>query len=107
VAGHNVIIVDDEIDTAGTLCKAAAFVRAAGAREVVACATHAIFSEPAPDRVRESVLREVVVCDTVALSEEQRRRSGDKVCVLPVAPLLAEVIERIHIGRSVGELFNE
>ncbi|OQA46800.1 MAG: Ribose-phosphate pyrophosphokinase [Chloroflexi bacterium ADurb.Bin325] len=107
VRGKNVILVDDEIDTAGTLTKAADFARAEGALDVVACATHAIFSEPAPDRIRESVLSAVVVTDTVALTPEQRRRCGDKIRVIPVAPLLAEVIRRIHTGRSVGELFDE
>jgi ribose-phosphate pyrophosphokinase len=107
VAGSNVILVDDEIDTAGTLTKAATFVRDEGALDVVACATHAVFSEPAADRIRESVLSEVVVTDTVPISEEKCQRCGGKVNVITVAPLLAEVIRRIHYGRSVGELFDE
>lgn len=107
VAGKNVILVDDEIDTAGTLTKAANYARREGALDVVACATHAIFSEPAPDRIRESVLSTVIVTDTVALTPEKRQRCGNKVKVIPVAPLLAEVIYRIHMGRSVGELFDE
>jgi ribose-phosphate pyrophosphokinase len=78
-----------------------------GARDVVACATHAVLSEPAPDAIRESVLSEVVVTNTVAISDEKCRRSGDKIKVIPVAPLLADVIQRIHEGRSVGELFDE
>lgn len=107
VEGRNVIIVDDEIDTGGTLTRAANFVRKQGAREVVACATHAILSDPAPDAIRESVLSEVVVTDTVATSAEKCRRTGGKLRVIPVASLLADVIGRIHEGRSVGELFNE
>jgi ribose-phosphate pyrophosphokinase len=107
VTGKNVIIVDDEIDTAGTLTRAADYVKAAGALEVVACATHALFSEPAPDRIRLSALREVIVSDTVAISVRQCQRCGGKVQVLPVAPLLADVIRRVHVGRSVGELFDE
>jgi ribose-phosphate pyrophosphokinase len=107
VEGHNVIIVDDEIDTAGTLVRAANFVRDQGALDVVACATHAVFSEPAADRIRDSLLGEVVVTDTVAISDEKRIRSGNKITVLPIAPLLADVILRIHAGRSVGELFDE
>jgi len=107
VAGHNVIIVDDEIDTAGTLVRAANFVREEGALEVVACATHAVLSGPAADRIRESVLRELVVTDTVAISDDKRLRSGNKICVMPIAPLLADVVRRIHEGRSVGELFDE
>ena len=107
VAGHNVIIVDDEIDTAGTLVRAANFVREQGALDVVACATHAVLSDPASDRIRESVLAEVVVTDTVAIPAEKRRVTGDKLTVIPTALLLADVIRRIHEGRSVGELFDE
>ncbi len=107
VRGRNVIIVDDEIDTAGTLVRAASFVREQGALEVVACATHAILSEPAPDRIRESILREVVVSDTVLISEDKKHRSGNKLTILPIASLLAQVIRRIHVGHSVGELFKE
>ncbi len=107
VAGKNVILVDDEIDTGGTLVKAVNFVRSADAQEIVACATHAIFSEPAADRIHESVLSRVVVTDTVAISQEKRERLGAKLDIVPIAPLLADVIQRIHVGRSVGELFNE
>jgi ribose-phosphate pyrophosphokinase len=107
VEGYNAIIVDDEIDTAGTLVRAANFVREQGALNVVACATHAVLSDPACDRIRESVLAEVVVTDTVAIPAEKRRLSGDKLAIIPIAPLLADVILRIHEGRSVGELFHE
>ena len=107
VVGKNVILVDDEIDTAGTLLTAAKFAVTAGAVDVVACATHAIFSEPAPENICESPLRELVVTDTIRMTEDKRHRCGDKIQVLSVAPLLADVILRIHEGRSVGELFNE
>ena len=107
VRDKNVIIVDDEIDTAGTLVKAVKFIRDQGARDICACATHAVFSEPAADRIRESELCKVVVTDTVAISDSQCQRSGGKIEIIPVAPLLANVISRIHDGRSVGELFNE
>ncbi len=107
VADRNVIIVDDEIDTGGTLVKAASFVREQGARRVVACATHAILSADAPERIRDSALAEVVVTDTVYISPDKHARCGNKLHVLPIAPLLADVILRIHEGRSVGELFKE
>jgi ribose-phosphate pyrophosphokinase len=107
VQGKNVIIIDDEIDTAGTLTRAANFVHAKGALDVVACATHAILSGPAADNIRTSALSKVVVTDTVGLSQERCATCGDKMHVLTVAPLLADVIQRIHQGRSVGELFNE
>ncbi len=107
VVDRNVIIVDDEIDTGGTLVKAASFVRERGARQVVACATHAILSADAPERIRDSVLSEVVVTDTVYISPDKHARCGNKLHILPIAPLLADVILRIHEGRSVGELFKE
>jgi ribose-phosphate pyrophosphokinase len=108
VEGRNVIIVDDEIDTAGTLARAAGFVRAAGALDVVACASHAVLSWPAVERIAASVLRQVVVTDTILMSEETRRQCNScKMISLSVAPLLADVIRRIHEGHSVGELFNE
>jgi ribose-phosphate pyrophosphokinase len=107
VDNKNVIVVDDEIDTAGTLVKAVKFIRDQGALDICACATHAIFSEPAVDRIRESELCQVVVTDTVDISEDKCRRAGGKIEIIPVAPLIANVISRIHDGRSVGELFNE
>ena len=107
VSGKNVIIIDEEIDTAGTLALAASYVKAAGAADVIACATHPVFSEPAAERICDSHLRQVLVTDTIALSAEKLRRCGEKVQVISAAPLLADVILRIHEGRSVGELFNE
>ena len=107
VSGKNVILVDDEIDTGGTLAHAAEFVQQAGALDVVACATHAIFSEPAADRLRESRIQQVIVSDTVPMSPDKRRRCGGKVQTIPTASLLADVILRIHQGRTVGELFSE
>jgi ribose-phosphate pyrophosphokinase len=107
VEGRNVIIVDDEIDTASTLIRAANYVITAGALDVVACATHALFSDPAPSRICESSLRQIVVTDTIRTPEEKCWRCGNKIKVLSVAPLLTEVILRIHEGRSVGDLFNE
>ena len=107
VEGKNVLIVDDEIDTAGTLTDAAKFLRAAGARELHACATHAILSKPAAKRLQNSDLTHIVITDTVPLAEKKLKRIGDRLTVLSVAPLVGDVIRRIHDGRSVGELFNE
>jgi ribose-phosphate pyrophosphokinase len=87
VSGKNVILVDDEIDTAETLTKAANFVREEGALEVKACATHAALSGRAADCIRESALRKVFVCDTIAISEDQRHRCGGKIQVIPVGKL--------------------
>ena len=107
VRDKNVIVIDDEIDTAGTLVRAVSFIKDQGALDICACATHAVFSEPAVDRIRDSYLKEVIVTDTISMSEDQCSRSGNKIKLIPVAPLLADVIYRIHEGRSVGELFNE
>lgn len=107
VKNKNVIIVDDEIDTAQTLVKAVDFIREQGGLDICACATHAVFSGQAVDRIKDSLLKEVIVTDTVAISDDMCQRSGGKITVLTVAPLLADVIYRIHEGRSVGELFGE
>ncbi len=107
VAGKNVIIVDDEIDTAGTLTDAARFLRKAGVQQLIAAATHAVLSEPAAERLSNSEIGQVVVTDTVPISTKKRERIGDRLQVISVAPLLGDVIRRIHDGRSVGELFNE
>jgi len=106
VDGRNVIIVDDEIDTANTLVRAASFVQAAGAQDVVACATHAALSEPAAERICGSPLKEVVLTDTIFMQPDKRERAGCKMGVLSVAPLLSKKLLRIHEGRSVGDLFS-
>ncbi|MEN3202982.1 MAG: ribose-phosphate pyrophosphokinase [Atribacterota bacterium] len=106
VRGRTAIIVDDLIDTAGTLVEGAEALLERGAKEVYACATHPLFSEPALDRIRDSAIKEVVVTNTIHLDrEELSRRVGDKVRVLSVAPIFAEAIKRIHGERSVSELF--
>jgi ribose-phosphate pyrophosphokinase len=98
------VIVDDMVDTAGTLCTAAEAVRAAGAPVVLACATHAVLSGPAVPRIRESTLDELVVTDTISL-QPGRMPGLDKITVLPVAPLLAEAIRRTHEEASISSLF--
>ena len=108
VAGRNAIIFDDEIDTGGTIANAAAFVRERGALDVYACATHALLSPPAGiENMKAAQLRELVVTNTVYISPEKRQELQPFLKVLSVADLLAEVIHRIHLGISVGELFNE
>jgi ribose-phosphate pyrophosphokinase len=103
VAGRDCIIVDDLIDTAGTLCNAARAVMDMGARRVVACATHGVFSGPAVQRIQESALEEVVVSNSIALSDEARACS--KIRVLSIGKLLGEAIRRIHNSDSVSSLF--
>ena len=102
IVGRRVLLVDDMIDTAGTLCNAAnALVEIGGATEVIACATHGVLSGPAIERIEKSALKEVVILDTIPLPEN----SGTKITQLPVAPVFAEAIERIYQDKPVSPLF--
>ncbi|MDR1045391.1 MAG: ribose-phosphate pyrophosphokinase [Candidatus Adiutrix sp.] len=103
VKGRVAVIIDDMVDTAGTLTQAAGVIQELGAVEVLACATHAVFSGPALDRIEKSVLSSVVVTNTIPLSE--RARNSPKIKVMSVAPLLGEAIRRIHQKDSVSSLF--
>lgn len=103
VRDKDCVIVDDLIDTAGTLCNAARAVMDAGARSVVACATHGVLSGPAVQRITESPLSEVVVTNSIAPSPETAACS--KVTFLSTASLLAEALRRIHNSDSVSSLF--
>jgi ribose-phosphate pyrophosphokinase len=108
VQGRNAIIFDDEIDTGGTISRAAGFLRQRGALEIYACATHALLSPPkGVENMRAARLKELVVTNTVYLPREKREALRPFLRVLSVAGLLAEVIRRIHLGMSVGALFNE
>ena len=103
VSGKTCIVVDDMVDTAGTLCKAADAIKAAGALSVRACITHPILSGPALENVTKSALEEVLVCDAIALSSEAA--TCPKFKVLTLAPLIGEAIRRIHKDESVSSLF--
>jgi ribose-phosphate pyrophosphokinase len=103
VAGRNCLLVDDLIDTAGTLVKGAEALIEKGAASVSACATHAVLSGPAVSRIDASCLRQVVVTNSIPLSEEGLR--SKKIRSLSVASLLAEAIRSIHEGGSVSRLF--
>jgi ribose-phosphate pyrophosphokinase len=108
VEGQTAIIFDDEIDTGGTIAQAAEFVRRNGAGDVYACSTHAVLSPPCGvQNIQAAGLKELVVSNTVYISPEKRRALQPVLHVLSVADLLANVIERIHLGVSVGEMFNE
>jgi ribose-phosphate pyrophosphokinase len=104
VSGRDCIIVDDMIDTAGTLCNAADALVEAGARRVFAAATHAVLSGPAIQRIEASKLEEVVITDTIPLS--QAAIDTGRFKVLTVARLLGEAIKRIHHSDSVSSLFD-
>ncbi len=103
VRGRRAIIVDDEIDTGGTLMEVVRALQREGSEEIYACATHGVLSDPAVERIRDSVLREVVVTDTIPLPPAKRIA---KIKTLSVAPLIGEAIRRIHLGQSVGALFS-
>ena len=102
VAGKSVIIIDDIIDTAGTLCMAAEAMKEKGALKVYGCCTHPVFSGPAIDRLSRAPFEEIVVTNTIPLVEEKRLPN---LTVLSVAPLIGEAILRIHEDLSVSKLF--
>lgn len=103
VEGKIAIILDDMVDTAGTLCQAAGALKDCGALEVHACCTHAVLSGPAVKRIGDSDIKTVVVTNTIPLSE--KAQECDKIRVLSVSKLLAEAIHRCHTGSSVSSLF--
>jgi ribose-phosphate pyrophosphokinase len=104
VRGKNAIIVDDIIDTAGTLCNAAQAVMDAGAASVKACASHGVFSGKALERIETSPLTRVITTNTIPLPEGGMK-SSSKVKVLSVGRLLGEAVKRIHHGDSISSLF--
>ncbi|MBL8316182.1 MAG: ribose-phosphate pyrophosphokinase [Rubrivivax sp.] len=103
--GRNCVIMDDMIDTAGTLVKAAEVLKSRGARSVYAYCTHPVFSGPAVERIKASHIDEVVITNTIALSDEAK--ACPKIRQLSVAFLFAETIRRISDGESVTSLFAE
>lgn len=102
VRGKTAVLVDDMIDTAGTISEGARLLRREGARQVYACATHAVFSHPAIERLSSGVLEEVIVTNTIPVLEENR---FEQLTVLSVANLLGETIWRIHEDSSVSSMF--
>ena len=100
----NLIILDDMIDTAGTLCAAANALAERGARDIYAAATHGVFSANAIDNINKSALTKVIVTDSIFVNEEKKRES-DKIEVLSISGLMAETIKRIHEDESVAPLF--
>ena len=97
------IIVDDMIDTAGTLCKAAAVLKSNGARRVFAFASHGLLSGPGNERISSSAMEEVVILNTIPTSPQ--REANEKLTELSVAPLLAQAIFNIHAKKSISALF--
>jgi ribose-phosphate pyrophosphokinase len=100
--GKTAVLVDDMIDTGGTICEGARILREEGARQVYACATHAVFSPPAIERLSSGVFEEVIVTNTIPVPEENR---FEQLTVLSVANLLGETIWRVHEDTSVSSMF--
>ena len=103
VRGKRAIIVDDEIDTAGTLIEIVRALEREGVSEIYACATHGVLSADAVDRIRDSSLRELILTDSIPLPPSKRI---GKIKTFSIAPLIGEAIKRIHRGESVGALFS-
>ncbi len=102
VNGKTAILVDDLVDTAGTMVQAAAALRERGAEKVLGCSTHGVLSGPAVDRIRDSVIEKFVISDSIPLPDEKKL---DKITTLSIAPLFADAISRIHSDHSVSILF--
>ena len=102
VKGHDVIIVDDEVDTASSIANAVRVVKDRGARDVYLCFVHAVFSPPATERLGALPIKEIVTTDSIPIPPEKQLPN---LTVLSVASLLGEVIKRVHEGSSVGDIF--
>lgn len=102
VRGKTAVLVDDMIDTAGTICEGARLLKREGARQVYACATHPVFSPPAVERLSSGLFEEVIVTNTIPMAAE---REFDQLTVLSMANLLGEAIWRIHEESSVSSMF--
>jgi ribose-phosphate pyrophosphokinase len=102
IEGRNALVVDDEIDTAGSLTQAVHVVYEHGARDIYCCASHGVLSGPAIERLSKAPIKEIVITDSIPLAEHKRLPN---MTVLSVAGLFAGAISRIHDGRSVTELF--
>jgi ribose-phosphate pyrophosphokinase len=102
VEGKVAILIDDMIDTAGSITRAAEEVRLRGAKEVIICGTHALLSGDAMKNLKESKVSKIIVTDTVEIAKENILPNME---IISVAPLLAKIIKRIHLDRSLGELF--
>jgi ribose-phosphate pyrophosphokinase len=104
VEGRHCILIDDMIDTAGTICSAAELLKSKGAREVYVVAAHPVFSGPAVERLVNSSITEVIVTNSIPLSAEARQ--VEKIRQLSIASLMGEAISRIHESQSISDMFN-
>ena len=107
VKGRDVLIVDDEVDTGGSVIEAVNIVKSYGAERVYLVFVHPVLSHPAAESLAKLPVTEIIATDTIPISPENKKILGDRLTILSVASLLGEVIRRAHEGRSVGEMFNE
>jgi len=107
IKGHDVIIVDDEVDTGGSTAQAVDVVQKNGARDIYLAFIHPIFSRNAAERLASLPIKHMITTDTVPIPAEKMELMQGRLTVLSIAPMLGEVIRRAHEGRSVGEMFNE
>jgi ribose-phosphate pyrophosphokinase len=107
VNDRDVIIVDDEVDTGGSITQAVNLVKECGARHVYVSFVHPVFSLNAADRLAALPVKEFITTDTIPISPEKRALFGDRLTMLSISPLIGEVILRANEGRSVGEMFGE
>ncbi len=105
--GRDVIIVDDEVDTGGSISQAVQLVKQNGARNVYLSFIHPILSQNAAERLAALPITQIITTDTVPISARKMRFLKGKITILTVANMVGEVIRRAHEGRSVGEMFNE
>ena len=107
VTDRDVIVVDDEVDTGGSIAQAVSVVKSKGAREVYLAFIHPIFSRNAAQRLASLPIKHIITTDTVTIPEEKMKPLEGRITILSIAPMIGEVIRRAHEGRSVGEMFNE
>lgn len=107
VRDRDVIIVDDEVDTGGSIGQAVDVVKRNGARDIYLAFIHPIFSKSAAQRLADLPIKHIITTDTVPIPQAKMKPLEGRITILSIAPLLGEVIRRAHEGRSVGEMFNE
>ncbi|MFA5528805.1 MAG: ribose-phosphate diphosphokinase, partial [Peptostreptococcales bacterium] len=103
IKGKNIILLDDMVDTAGTITSGALALKELGAQKIYAAATHPVLSGPAIERIQDSIIDEMVLLNTIQVPE---RKKIDKIKYLSVAPIFAEAIRRIYSNESVSKLFD-
>jgi ribose-phosphate pyrophosphokinase len=107
IKGHDVIIVDDEVDTGSSTAQAVDVAQKNGARDIYLTFIHPIFSKNCVERIAALPIKHMVTTDTVGIPSEKMKLLNGRITILSIAPMLGEVIRRAHEGRSVGEMFNE